>query len=251
MEEHQPVIDSLRALGRKPIDPVTANRHLTQMDGVRARTPFSTKVKVGAAFGIGILVGSAGLASAGALPGPAQGVAHTVLSTVGVHVPGGPQRYNGPECGGTYKNHGQYVRSHTQDPNAGQSRCGKPIQAGTGSDSTDGPDTPGNSSGSASSNSSGHSPGNSFGSAPGNGHGNTKSHGHAGKGGDKQSGDSEDPVSTTPASHEPVAPSTTTTAGSTPTTTDSSGHSSEHPSPAGRVAHPEPRSPAALADGGH
>ncbi len=156
---------------------------------MRARTPFSTKVKVGAAFGIGILVGSAGLATAGALPGPAQGVAHTVLSTVGVHVPGGPQRYDGPECGGTYKNHGQYVRSHTQDPDAGQSRCGKPIQAGTGSDSTDGPDTPGNSSGSASSNSSGHSPGNSFGSAPGNGHGNTKSHGHAGKGGDKQSGE--------------------------------------------------------------
>ena len=164
MEEHEPVIESLRALGKEPVDPVTANRHLSQMVDVRARTPFSTKVKVGAAFGIGILVGSTGLATAGALPGPAQGVAHTVLSSVGVHVPGGPQRYNGPECGGTYKNHGQYVRAHTQDPNAGQSRCGKPIQAGTGSDSTNAPDTPGNPSGTA--------PGNPSGKANGNGHGN-------------------------------------------------------------------------------
>lgn len=214
MEEHEPVIESLRALGKEPVDPVTANRHLSQMVDVRARTPFSTKVKVGAAFGIGILVGSTGLATAGALPGPAQGVAHTVLSSVGVHVPGGPQRYNGPECGGTYKNHGQYVRAHTQDPNAGQSRCGKPIQAGTGSDSTNAPDTPDNPSGTA--------PGNPSGKANGNGHGNTKSHGHAGQGNNEQSGNSDDSGLTTPASQAPVAPSsTTTTTSSTSTSTTS------------------------------
>jgi hypothetical protein len=222
MEEHEPVIESLRALGKEPVDPVTANRHLSQMVDVRARTPFSTKVKVGAAFGIGILVGSTGLATAGALPGPAQGVAHTVLSSVGVHVPGGPQRYNGPECGGTYKNHGQYVRAHTQDPNAGQSRCGKPIQAGTGSDSTNAPDTPDNPSGTAPGNPSGTAPGNPSGKANGNGHGNTKSHGHAGQGNNEQSGNSDDSGLTTPASQAPVAPSpTTTTTSSTSTSTTS------------------------------
>ena len=202
MEEHEPVIESLRALGKEPIDPVTANRHLSRMVDVRARTPFVTKVKVGAAFGIGILVGSAGLASAGALPGPAQGIAHSVLSSVGVHVPGGPQRYDGPECGGTYKNHGQYVRAHTQDPNAGRSRCGKPIQSGTGSDSTDVPDTPDNSSG----------------VPPGNGHANAKSHGDAGTGGDEQSGNSGDSGSTAPASQAPVAPLPPPTTGPTATT---------------------------------
>ncbi len=147
MEEHDPIVESLRSLGEQPVDPVTASRHLSRMAGVRARTSFSTKVKIGAALGIGLFVGGSGLATAGALPGPAQDVAHTVLSSVSVNVPGGPQRYNGPECGGTYKNHGQYVRTHTQDPNGGQSRCGKPIQAGTGSDSTDAPDTPDKSSG--------------------------------------------------------------------------------------------------------
>ena len=275
MEEHQSVIESLRTLGKAPVDPVTANRHLSRMVDVRARTPLTTKVKVGAAFGIGFLAGSAGLASAGALPGPAQSVAHTVLSSVGVHVPGGPQRYNGPECGGTYKNHGQYVRAHTQDPNAGQSRCGKPIQAGTGSDSTNAPATPGNPSTTAPGNSAatghgnpsttapgnpsttapGHSgtrghgnpsttgpgnsgstgngnpsttaPGNPSTTAPSNGHGNTKSHGHAGNGGNNQSGASGNPVPTTP---------TSTPTGLTPTTSDSSGHSSGHSQPAGRVA---------------
>ncbi len=245
MEEHESVIKSLRALGREPVDPVTANRHLSQMVGVRARTPFSTKVKIGAAFGIGFFVGSAGLATAGVLPGPAQGVAHTVLSRVGVHVPGGPPRYNGPECGGTYKNHGQYVRAHTQDANAGQSRCGKPIQAGADSASTDAPDTPDNPSGTE--------PGNGRDKAKSRGHhhGNTKNHGHAGKGGDTRSGNSDGSGSTAPASQAPVAPSPTTTIGVTPTAKGSNGHSSGHPHPAGRVASSEPKSPIAHSAGGH
>jgi hypothetical protein len=167
--------------------------------GVHRRFPMSTKIKVGATFGIGILVGGSGLATAGALPAPAQNVAHTVLWSVAVDLPGGPQRYNGPECRGTYKNHGQYVRAHKNDPNAGKSRCGKPIQAGTGSDSADAPDTTDNPSG----------------APPGKGQGNTKSHGHPGKGDDGQSPDSAGTGSTPQA---PVAPSSRTTTTTTSTT---------------------------------
>ena len=229
MEDHESVIESLRALGKEPVDRITAHRHLSQMVNVQARTPFATKLKVGAAFGIGILLGSAGLATAGALPGPAQGVAHTVLSGVGVHVPGGPQRYNGPECGGTYKNHGQYVRAHTRDPDAGQSRCGKPIQAGTGSASKDAT----------------HSPVNSSGPPPGKGHGHAKSHGHAGEGNHGRPGNPGHSGLTTPASPAPVTPSPTPTTGLPPTTKGSSGHSSGQPHPDGRDASSELKAPKA------
>src|SRR5579859_5675698 len=86
------------------------------------------------------MLGSAGLATAGALPGPAQDVAHNTLSKVGLDVAKshGPARYNGPECGTDpqthqpFANHGQYVRAHKADPTAGSSRCGMPVQAGTG-----------------------------------------------------------------------------------------------------------------------
>jgi len=67
-----------------------------------------------------------GLASAGALPAPAQSVAHHALRTVGINVPPGHDRYNGPECGGTFANHGAYVRAHKNDPAAAKSACGKP-----------------------------------------------------------------------------------------------------------------------------
>src|SRR5207249_3594816 len=83
---------------------------------------------------------------AGALPNGAQEAAHHALGVVGVTVPHG-DRYQGPECGGTVKNHGQYVRSQPkgQRAEAAASRCGKPVQAGQGgSDSSgDGAATPG------------------------------------------------------------------------------------------------------------
>ena len=76
----------------------------------------------------GFMIGSVGLASAGALPGPAQDVAHSALGVLGVHVPPGKDRYNGPECGDV-ANHGEYVDAHPDDPAAGKSPCGKPNRA--------------------------------------------------------------------------------------------------------------------------
>ena len=120
--------ERLRAYGRQPVDREVASRVLTR--ATRSRSWFrSTKLKVAAAAAGGFLVGGVGLASAGTLPAPAQSAAHDVLGAVGIDVPPGHDRYNGPECGGTYANHGQYVRSHKDDPNAGQSPCGKPMRS--------------------------------------------------------------------------------------------------------------------------
>lgn len=125
-EEH--LAERLRSLGKQPVARAVAERVLSR---ARPRHAWlrSTKLKVAAAFAGGFLVGGVGLASAGTLPAPAQDVAHTALSAVGINVPPGTDRYNGPECGGTYKNHGQYVRAHKDDPNAGRSPCGKPMKS--------------------------------------------------------------------------------------------------------------------------
>ena len=95
----------------------------------RARTWLhSTKLKVAAGIAGGFMIGSVSLASAGALPGQAQDVAHAALAALGVHVPPGKDRYNGPECGDV-ANHGEYVDAHPDDPAAGRSPCGKPNRA--------------------------------------------------------------------------------------------------------------------------
>ena len=120
--------ERLRAYGRQPVDREVTRRVLTRATTARSWIR-STKLKVAAAAAGAFVLGGAGLASAGTLPAPAQAVAHAALGAVGIDVPPGHQRYNGPECGGTYANHGQYVRSHKDDPNAGQSPCGKPVRA--------------------------------------------------------------------------------------------------------------------------
>ena len=145
MDEHDPLIERLRGLGPDRIDPAVAARHLGAMAGIPVKTHRFVKAKVGTAFFAGLMLGGTGLAYADALPASVQSVAHGALSQVGLSVPNGhgPARYNGPECtGGPYANHGQYVRSHKSDPNAGQSRCGKPVQAGNGTD--DGTEPPEN-----------------------------------------------------------------------------------------------------------
>jgi hypothetical protein len=146
MDEHEPLIERLRGLGQHPVDPATAGRHLGAMAGVRHPRARAVKLKVGGAFFAGLLIGGTGLATAGALPGPAQDAAHSALSTVGVNVPDGHQRYNNPaDCGASanYRNHGQYVKANkAKNPKADQSRCGKPLVAGTGdgTNETEGPE---------------------------------------------------------------------------------------------------------------
>ena len=143
MTDHSGLEDRLRRLGGRPIDPSVASQHLTAIASVAPSrtTTLGQRLRVGAAFAAGILIGGTGLASAGAL-GPAQGVAHDALGQVGISVPddegkgGKKARYNGPECTDAegnpiedLKNHGQYVRSQEKGDRsaAAQSNCGKPL----------------------------------------------------------------------------------------------------------------------------
>ena len=123
------VVRRLRALAERPVEPGTAGRVLARARRAPASRWGTTRLKVAAAMAGGFLVGSMGLASAGTLPNPVQDVAHSALGAVGISVPPGHDRYNGPECGGTYANHGEYVRAHPDDPAAGRSPCGKPNRA--------------------------------------------------------------------------------------------------------------------------
>ena len=138
MDEFDPIVDRLRDLGHEPMAPDLAARHLGTMAGVRPRAGRAVKAKVGAAFFAGLLVGGTGLATAGALPAPAQDVAHTTLGSVGLDVPNGHARFTSgcgtdPETGQPFKNHGQYVKAHHGGSAAGQSNCGKPLVAVNGS----------------------------------------------------------------------------------------------------------------------
>jgi hypothetical protein len=163
------------------------------------------------------------------LPAPVQDVAHHALDAVGVHVPPGHQRFNDPATcpGGPYANHGAYVRAHHDDPNAGESPCGKPLNAvapghgpdadknepgGHGKGKGKGPhnEHPGN---------NGHQ-GKDNGQSNGHGHGN----GTQGKPDDKEGTNEDQPeVGDTPSTSMP-APTTTSTAPTTeaPTTTTTS-----------------------------
>jgi hypothetical protein len=142
MNEHEDLIARLRALGSQPVSSETSGRHLAAMEATPGASRGGTRahrLRIVAAFAVGLLAGTTGLATAGALPDGAQEAAHRALGAVGLNVPHG-DRYQGPECGGVVKNHGQYVRSQPKGrrAEAAASRCGKPIQAGTGEDEGDG-----------------------------------------------------------------------------------------------------------------
>jgi hypothetical protein len=147
MNENDDLISRLRAFGRRPVDTHLASGHLAAMAAASdaASRPRTHRLRIVAAFAVGLLVGTSGLATAGALPNGAQEIAHRTLGSVGVNVPHG-NRYWGTECGdaakngGEVKNHGQYVKSQPKGSRAtaAKSRCGKPLQAGTGDDASEG-----------------------------------------------------------------------------------------------------------------
>jgi hypothetical protein len=122
----------LRDLGGAPVDPVTAQAHRAAMAAATARPSrrFGAKAVAAAAIA-GFLAGSTGLAAAGALPDPAQDVAHDVLDVVGIGVPRSTE--DCPE-GSTFRNHGEYVSSVDAAGGdveaAARSRCGKPTPGG-------------------------------------------------------------------------------------------------------------------------
>jgi len=74
--------DRLSALGRQPLDPALQSEHLTQMAGVAPggalRRSLASKAKLGAAVVAGFLIGTTGLATAGAM-GPLQNISADVV----------------------------------------------------------------------------------------------------------------------------------------------------------------------------
>ena len=136
MNDDADLIARLRALGSERVTPHVSARHLAAVEaatGPGADRRRSHRLRIVAAFAVGLFAGTSGLATAGALPDSAQEVAHRTLGAVGINVPHG-DRYWGEGCTGeATQNHGQYVRSQPKGKRAeaAASRCGKPIQAGT------------------------------------------------------------------------------------------------------------------------
>ena len=95
--DHDDLTDRLRALGEQPVPEAARHQHLSRMT---ATTPAAAPRRFGhfavaAAAIVGFFAGSTGLAMAGALPDPAQGVVHDVLSTISVQVPDGTPGHRG------------------------------------------------------------------------------------------------------------------------------------------------------------
>jgi hypothetical protein len=126
--EQDPVLEErLKALGTAPIDRGLESAHMTRMAGAVRSSRRRAKLRVGGAVVAACFVATSGLAAAGALPDPAQHLAHRAFDSVGVGVPD-PGRYHGPECGPDVKqNHGAYVRD---DHDLATSQCGKKIHTG-------------------------------------------------------------------------------------------------------------------------
>lgn len=100
MTEHDDLIQRLHEQGEHPVPDGLRDGHVHAMraaatsvaGGGAPHTRFGRLAVAGAAV-VGFVAGSTGFAMAGALPDPAQGVAHDVLSVVQVDVPdrrGGP-----------------------------------------------------------------------------------------------------------------------------------------------------------------
>ncbi|MEY2420208.1 MAG: hypothetical protein QOI95_275 [Acidimicrobiaceae bacterium] len=143
--DERDVADRLQRFGAQPLDAdLTRQVETTISTEQRSVHRRRTRTKIAGAAVVGFFVGSLGLASAGALPASLQDKAQEVLDRVGVNVPAGHDRYNDPTAcpEGPYKNHGEYVRTHKDDPTAGQSPCGKPVQSIGGSDGSDASDAP-------------------------------------------------------------------------------------------------------------
>jgi hypothetical protein len=123
----------LLAFGSAPLASGVADRTLERVRAAGRPKMSGARLKfLSAAALAGFAAGGVGIAAAAnVLPAPAQDVAHNALDAVGVHVPPGHVRYNDPTAcpGGPYANHGAYVRAHKDDPNAGASPCGKPVQS--------------------------------------------------------------------------------------------------------------------------
>jgi hypothetical protein len=161
MNEFNDLTSRLKAMGESPVPPPVATEHLTAMAAVAApRTRFSHKLRVAAAFGVGIFVGGTGLGYAAAhdaLPTQAQDAVEAAGRVVGLEIAKGKSEGKaGGQGGGSgnsqleevacedAENHGQYVRSIARKnkdlasdadrdaimKEAAESDCGKPDGSG-------------------------------------------------------------------------------------------------------------------------
>ncbi len=89
MDENE-ITERLRAMGEGDVPGPARDEHLRRIAAtpVEPARPFG-RAWVAAAAIVGFLAGSTGLAAAGALPDPAQDVAHDVLAVVQIEVPEG------------------------------------------------------------------------------------------------------------------------------------------------------------------
>ena len=133
--------DRLRALGTQPVDPPLASAHLTAIAAVRPAGRLRHRLAVAGALFAGTLIGSTGLAAAGALPRTVQDAASSALAKVNVSVPVGTERYDGPECVGDTpaRNRGQYLKQERAKGKeafaaAKATKCGMPLSALQGDD---------------------------------------------------------------------------------------------------------------------
>ena len=95
MSEFEDLTSRLKALGDNPVPPPVATQHLTAMAEVGAPSRFAHKLRVAAAFAIGILVGGTGLgyaAAEGHLPDAAQNGLSVAAEKVGVELPRGDEK---------------------------------------------------------------------------------------------------------------------------------------------------------------
>jgi hypothetical protein len=137
MTEFDDLVARLRAFGSQPVDSAVASEHLTAMAAVRAGRAHPVgrfqRLKVGAAFAAGIVLGGTSLASAGVMGPTVQDKVADAAAHVNVNLPGGTERYGvgKAECAGytAGTNHGQWVKAHKGDPEAAKSDCGKPVKS--------------------------------------------------------------------------------------------------------------------------
>ena len=169
MSEFEPqdwLTERMRSLGAQQIDPAMQSKHLTEMaEAAAAPSLLGTtwsRVKLGVALGVGILLGATGLTSAGAL-GPLQPIASTAVeAATPLDVPNGKSaeahaandarkeaKANGEKSGGvervtegceqgiSTRNRGQYLKGIREQYGedsaelaaAKLTRCGMPVNS--------------------------------------------------------------------------------------------------------------------------
>ena len=171
---HDHLTERLRSLGEHPIDDDTKALHRQRMDAAEALAPAARRrfgpVAIAAAGIVGFMAGSTGLAAAGALPDPAQDVAHEVLGVVRVDVPKGKEGQRGPCVSQAAKIEDEASKQAAKDacPKGGPPDAGDDVEGDeNGGDENDAPGRSGDAPGQTGDLPNGKTPGGGKATAPG------------------------------------------------------------------------------------